>query len=80
MAFQCPDCGGNTLAVSDRISTKVMLNKDSHLKTVGSDVIHEEERTFGCWSCEFVIEDDNGPIRDIPAAVEWLKQNCEQAG
>lgn len=80
MEFQCPGCGGKTPGLSDRISIKAVVTEDGRLETVGSDVIHEEERIFGCWNCEFVIEDENGPIRDLSAVVEWLKQNCEQDG
>ena len=79
MVFQCPDCGGNRLELSDRISIKAGLTSDGELLTVGGDVIHEEERLFGCWDCEFVIEDENGPIRNVPAVVEWLKAHQPQS-
>jgi predicted RNA-binding Zn-ribbon protein involved in translation (DUF1610 family) len=47
--FQCPVCGGETLGLSDRISFKAVLTEDGELLTLGGDVIHEEERIFGCW-------------------------------
>lgn len=76
MVFHCPVCGGETLGLTDRISIKAVLTEDGQLETVGGEVIHEDERIFGCWGCEFVIEDEKGPIRDVSAVVEWLKHNC----
>ena len=78
LEFQCPVCGGKVLAVSHRISFQAVLKHNNQMELGGFNERQQEGRVFGCSGCEFVIEDENGPIREVSAAVEWLKQNCKQ--
>jgi Zn finger protein HypA/HybF involved in hydrogenase expression len=78
LQFRCPNCGGNSLKLEGKAHIRLLLTEDLSYASTLDDTVPESERTFRCWDCDFLISDENGPIRRTWALAKWLRENCSQ--
>jgi hypothetical protein len=79
LKFQCPRCGGDSLKLVGRAHVRLLITDDLSYVSTLEDSVPESERTFRCWDCDFLIADENGPVRRTWSLARWLRENCPQA-
>lgn len=79
LRFQCPRCGGNSLKLEGKAHIRLLLTGDLSYASTLEDSIPESERTFRCATCDFLIADEHGPLRQTWSVAMWLRENCPQA-